>query len=425
MQDSGSNASRQTASASSRQEPAAFLIHGARSIPLDKDGNLLTGGVKPYVMSSELERDGYMGVLEWRPNDRIHSTIDAFYSEFKNTQVLRGIEFPLAWGGSSGDCTVNVPSAVCRPAPSLRPGYTVEDGLIVAGPDDDAALPAALAALSAATGWPIVADPLSGLRCGPHDRSRMLARGDQLARPGPWIDAHPPALVVRTGAMPTSKPVTELLARTRPELWVIDGDSGWREAAFLPARYLHADAARTAVAIAERLRAIGHTPDPAWSAAWIAADRRAGEALDAWLAGLTDPFEGLPFALAPSVLPDDAIVWAGSSMPVRDLDGWLPSSDRRLRILSSRGANGIDGVTSAAAGAALAGDEPVLLVTGDVSFLHDVGGLLTARLLGVPLTILAIDNDGGTYAHGATVELHSPAEYAPRATLARERHSRL
>ncbi|WP_292120924.1 TonB-dependent receptor [Brevundimonas sp.] len=105
--------------------------------PTYSDGNLLTGGVKPYVMSSELERDGYMGVLEWRPNDRIHSTIDAFYSEFKNTQVLRGIEFPLAWGGSAGDCTVNVPSSLCRPAPSLRSGYTVEDGLIVAGTWDN------------------------------------------------------------------------------------------------------------------------------------------------------------------------------------------------------------------------------------------------------------------------------------------------
>ena len=114
--------------------------------PNHTDGNLLTGGVKPYVMSSELERDGYMGVLEWRPNDRIHSTIDAFYSEFKNTQVLRGIEFPLAWGGLAespnrtdtvlGGCQIanNVATPnVCRPAPSLRPGYTVEDGLIVAG----------------------------------------------------------------------------------------------------------------------------------------------------------------------------------------------------------------------------------------------------------------------------------------------------
>ncbi|MBJ7318813.1 MAG: TonB-dependent receptor [Brevundimonas sp.] len=118
--------------------------------PTYSDGNLLTGGVKPYVMSSELERDGYMGVLEWRPNDRIHSTIDAFYSEFKNTQVLRGIEFPLAWGGLAespgrtntvlGGCQItnNVATPnVCRPGPSLRPGYTVEDGLIVAGTWDN------------------------------------------------------------------------------------------------------------------------------------------------------------------------------------------------------------------------------------------------------------------------------------------------
>ena len=103
--------------------------------PEYSDGNLLTGGVKPYVMSSELERDGYMGVLEWRPNDRFHSTIDAFYSEFKNTQVLRGIEFPLAWGGSSGACPGSL--ADCRPGPSLRPGYTVEDGMIVAGTWDN------------------------------------------------------------------------------------------------------------------------------------------------------------------------------------------------------------------------------------------------------------------------------------------------
>ncbi|MNU71157.1 TonB-dependent receptor [Brevundimonas sp. CEF1] len=103
--------------------------------PTYSDGNLLTGGVKPYVMSSELERDGYMGVLEWRPNDRFHSTIDAFYSEFKNTQVLRGIEFPLAWGGSSGACPGSL--ADCRPGPSLRPGYTVEDGMIVAGTWDN------------------------------------------------------------------------------------------------------------------------------------------------------------------------------------------------------------------------------------------------------------------------------------------------
>ncbi|MBB5747111.1 TonB-dependent receptor [Brevundimonas variabilis] len=99
---------------------------------------LVLGGVKPYVMSSELERDGFMGVVEWKPNDRFHSTIDAFYSKFDNTQVLRGIEFPLWWGGSSGNCgTPQVQTATCRPGPVLRPGATVENGLITAGTFDN------------------------------------------------------------------------------------------------------------------------------------------------------------------------------------------------------------------------------------------------------------------------------------------------
>jgi iron complex outermembrane receptor protein len=53
--------------------------------------------------SSELKRDGYIGVLEFKPNDRFSSSLDAFYSKFKNSQILRGIELPLVWGGSAGD----------------------------------------------------------------------------------------------------------------------------------------------------------------------------------------------------------------------------------------------------------------------------------------------------------------------------------
>jgi iron complex outermembrane receptor protein len=79
-------------------------------------GPRVIGGSKPYVMSSELQRDGYIGVLEYRPNDQLHMTFDAFYSEFDNTQILRGIELPLFWS-----------------AATLQPGYTVEDGLVTAG----------------------------------------------------------------------------------------------------------------------------------------------------------------------------------------------------------------------------------------------------------------------------------------------------
>ncbi|WDE10792.1 TonB-dependent receptor [Thalassomonas haliotis] len=84
------------------------------------DGNQVLGGAKPYVRSSELERDGWMGVVEFQPNDRFHTIVDVYYSDFKETQLLRGIEIPLAWSGAQ-----------------LQPGYTAENGLVTAGQYND------------------------------------------------------------------------------------------------------------------------------------------------------------------------------------------------------------------------------------------------------------------------------------------------
>lgn len=269
-------------------------------------------------------------------------------------------------------------------------------GLILAGPDDDPALPAALAALAVSTGFPVVADPLSGMRTGPHDRSRVVVRGDQLARPGPWIEAHAPDLVIRTGAMPTSKPLAELMTRVRPPVVVLDGDGGWRESSLVPATFVHADAARTATALAEMLAQDARMPsDAAWADDWVAADRTAVMTMDAWAASLDEPFEGAPYAILADALPDGASLWAGNSMPVRDLDAWLPSTRRAIAIRSNRGANGIDGVVSTALGAAAVSPAPVALVVGDVSFLHDLNALVAARLHGLSATIILVNNDGG------------------------------
>lgn len=90
--------------------------------PTTGSGALVLGGAKPYVMSSELKRDGVMGVLEFKPTDNFSSTLDVFYSEFKNRQILRGIELPLWWGGGSGT----------RPAPALS-NAQVTDGFVTGG----------------------------------------------------------------------------------------------------------------------------------------------------------------------------------------------------------------------------------------------------------------------------------------------------
>lgn len=64
------------------------------------NGSKVIGGAKPYVRSSELERDGWLGIVEFKPNDKSSTVVDAYYSEFQDEQQLRGIELPLLWGGA-------------------------------------------------------------------------------------------------------------------------------------------------------------------------------------------------------------------------------------------------------------------------------------------------------------------------------------
>jgi iron complex outermembrane receptor protein len=95
-------------------KPFAGQQFQAWGYPTDGAGNFALGGMKPYVRNSVLERDGWMGVIEYKPNDNIHSTLDVFYSDFEEKQLLRGMEVPLAFWSSA----------------QLQPGYTTSDGLI-------------------------------------------------------------------------------------------------------------------------------------------------------------------------------------------------------------------------------------------------------------------------------------------------------
>jgi 2-succinyl-5-enolpyruvyl-6-hydroxy-3-cyclohexene-1-carboxylate synthase len=275
----------------------------------------------------------------------------------------------------------------------------VERGLIIAGPQDDPALPASLARLAAATGYPILADPLSGLRLGHHNRSHVIAHGDLLCRPGRWIEANRPDVVIRFGAMPTSKPVVGLLSAASPMQLIVDGDGGWREAALLPSTFIRADAAAfaeglaTAVALAE-----GDAGIRPWTQAWLSADRAAEDVIRARYDDSGGPLEASepePFRRLPDLMPDGSILWAGNSMPVRDMDAYLPSGPRAIRCYANRGANGIDGVLSTALGSSAVADAPVVLVLGDLSFLHDLNALVTARAQGLSATIVLVNNDGG------------------------------
>jgi 2-succinyl-5-enolpyruvyl-6-hydroxy-3-cyclohexene-1-carboxylate synthase len=104
--------------------------------------------------------------------------------------------------------------------------------------------------------------------------------------------------------------------------------------------------------------------------------------------------EGSAVACIARALPNGSQWVLGNSLPIRDVDAYVAEC-ADVVILSQRGANGIDGLVSGAVGSALGTQLPTLLLLGDVSLLHDLGGLAITRLLRTPLVIAVLDNDGG------------------------------
>jgi 2-succinyl-5-enolpyruvyl-6-hydroxy-3-cyclohexene-1-carboxylate synthase len=261
---------------------------------------------------------------------------------------------------------------------TLPPGR----GVVVCGPTAER-VAEPVVRFASRLGWPVLAEPTSGLRCGAHDRSQVIAHYDVLLRVPEFAERQRPEVVVRIGDMPTSKPLRAWVAGARQV--VVDPHSAWHEPT-RSAELMLRSPARAALGALE-----GEKTDPGWLAAWRAADALVPTALE----DAPDRFEPKVFAALEPRLPDGAIVWVSSSMPIRHVEALFPQSGKELRFLANRGANGIDGVVSSALGAALATGKPTWLLTGELALLHDMGGLMAARRAGVELNIVCLDNEGG------------------------------
>ncbi len=265
-------------------------------------------------------------------------------------------------------------------------------GIIVCGPGDDPELPATVASLGRALGYPVLADPLSGVRCGPHDRSVVISAYDAFLRDPRAVDALRPEAVLRFGAQPTSKPLVTLLRACQDARQIIvDGDGGVDGAPAVGTQLVRADAALFCEALASVARV---DADERWIRAWTSADAAARAAITSHLLEGDEISEPAVVADLAAELPDGAAVFAGNSMPVRDLDSFFAASGAGVRFMANRGVNGIDGVVSSALGAATAAG-PLVLVIGDLSFYHDMNGLLAAKRHAIDATIVLVNNDGG------------------------------
>jgi 2-succinyl-5-enolpyruvyl-6-hydroxy-3-cyclohexene-1-carboxylate synthase len=291
------------------------------------------------------------------------------------------------------------PWTVVTPAEGVPDGPTVarvaaavEDaprGLLVAGWGSRAGADA-VAQFAAAAGWPVLADPVSGLRAGPH----AVSTYDALLRDAGFADAHRPELVVRIGAPTTGKVLTRWLGPEVPQL-AIDPDRARLDPERAAAELLAVD---DDVLLGGVAKALGAPRTSDWQAAWQSAERAARDALDTTLDAWPELSEPRVARDVVAAVPDGGTLVVASSMPVRDVESFAAPRDG-LRVVANRGVNGIDGFTSTVLGVATVAAGPVVALAGDLCFLHDSNGLLGAVDRGVDAVLVVVDNHGGGIFH--------------------------
>lgn len=238
-------------------------------------------------------------------------------------------------------------------------------------------------------GSPVLCDPLSGLRFGPASEHR-ITRYDSLLRHRATARALEPDWVLRIGRAPVSKTLLGWLADVPTVL--VEPGGGWSDPSHDVQLKIQADPAAVCAWLADAdLGGPGGRPaDPDWLAQWLTAERRMDRLVADYLAAAPWCEAHLIRDLL-AVLPAGEGLLCANSMPIRQLDTWSGSRAAPLRVFGNRGASGIDGQTSTLAGLN-AGGVPTTALLGDLSFLHDLSGLLLMRELDRPCIVL---NNGG------------------------------
>ena len=331
-----------------------------------------------------------------------------------------------------------------------------ERGLLVAGPSDFSPETAdQIIKMAALAGWPVLADAASNLRFRLEPaRSVVLTTGTHLAVVKSFWSTHEPEVILRIGHPPTTRTLREGLASFSSLNLLVDPSSRWEEPETFPDRTFASGEGQLCAAVVEsltisgwerqpsaseeagtdRLAEINHAPtidlpagddlsseahhsaedDDARRVAHHSAEGEAARRVApvGWLADWQQAESAALAAIAASVqtdplleagvartlgeaLPAHATLYVSNSMPVRDLDAFLAPRPLPLRVTAQRGVSGIDGVVSAALGTATGSEHPVILYAGDLALLHDVGGLLRGVKMGIDLTIVVPNNNGG------------------------------
>ncbi|TGB02162.1 2-succinyl-5-enolpyruvyl-6-hydroxy-3-cyclohexene-1-carboxylic-acid synthase [Halobacillus salinus] len=265
-----------------------------------------------------------------------------------------------------------------------------ERGIIVVGPQMEDELAHAVTTLAHRLGAPVLADPLSKLRTGEHDKRNVIENYDTILKSETIRESLRPDYILRFGAMPVSKAYLKWVRGLDIDHYIVDTENSYREPAGIAANFIWSDAVPFCEECTNRLAQEGKETD--WLEHWQQMNQTAKTLM------LAEPDhnlnEGHSIVHLADAIPDESVLFVGNSMPIRDVDSFFMSTPKHVDVMANRGANGIDGVISTAIGIASTGKKTTLLL-GDVSFFHDLNGLWMAKNKDIPLKIVLINNDGG------------------------------
>ena len=253
---------------------------------------------------------------------------------------------------------------------------------IVAGRLTEPGIREPVVELAEALGAPILAEPTSQLRWGPHRRDSVIwAYGTILGDAGSGVEV--PDVVVRIGETPTSASLRRWLAGLdETEQLVIRPEGDWYEPSRIAGTILRSDLVPTLEALGDRV-----------------AGGRSKPYLDSWLAAqaANEP-EGVAAPIHRAVAgsaSDGTIVYTASSLAIREQELLLPPGPTDITFLANRGTNGIDGLIGSAAGASVGAGREVIVVTGDLGLIHDMSSLPLIRRPGARVKVVVVNDGGG------------------------------
>ncbi|MDF2557161.1 MAG: menD [Bacillales bacterium] len=271
----------------------------------------------------------------------------------------------------------------------------VKKGIIVCGQIDHDEFTEAVVSFADKTGFPILADPLSQLRVGIHNKSNIIDSYDAFLRWETLYNDLKPDSIIRFGAMPVSKPLSLFIKKSNCELIVVDGGLGWREPTGTLSEMIYCDEAIFCREMSDLLvNDSMNQVQTEFLHKWKNINKQTSVHLSSGIER-TEGHEGALIAQLTKLLPSKCNLFVSNSMPIRDLDTFFRNTSKDVKIHANRGANGIDGIVSTALGVSASSEIPTFLIIGDLSFFHDMNGFLAARIHQLNLFVIVINNDGG------------------------------